>query len=138
MRVHLFPSRTQKLSSCAPTILGGRLPGKIGNANTRESGEILALIFYAWERWTAHLYPFGVPRYLPCRQSVCVSYRPRHTLHLPLTPPPAAGKLVAIPNTEVKLMCPCCGARRLSLVAKHLRPSSTAATRSGRCICRRF
>ena len=34
MRVHLFPSRTQKLSSSAPTILGGRLPGKIGNANT--------------------------------------------------------------------------------------------------------
>ena len=32
-RVHLFPSRTQKLSSFAPTILGGRLPGKIGNAN---------------------------------------------------------------------------------------------------------
>ena len=34
MRVHLFPSRTPKLSSFAPTILGGRLPGKIGNANT--------------------------------------------------------------------------------------------------------
>ena len=34
VRVHLFPSRTQKLSSLAPTILGGRLPGKIGNANT--------------------------------------------------------------------------------------------------------
>ena len=34
VRVHLFPSRTQKLSSHAPTILGGRLPGKIGNANT--------------------------------------------------------------------------------------------------------
>ena len=34
MRVHLFPFRTQKLSSFAPTILGGRLPGKIGNANT--------------------------------------------------------------------------------------------------------
>ena len=34
MWVHLFPSRTQKLSTSAPTILGGRLPGKIGNANT--------------------------------------------------------------------------------------------------------
>ena len=33
MWVHLFPSRTQKLSTSAPTILGGRLPGKIGNAN---------------------------------------------------------------------------------------------------------
>ena len=29
-RVHLFPFRTQKLSSAEPTILGGRLPGKIG------------------------------------------------------------------------------------------------------------
>src|SRR5699024_1587871 len=36
-RVHLFPFRTQKLSSLAPTILGGRLPGKIGNANTKST-----------------------------------------------------------------------------------------------------
>ena len=35
VRVHLFPSRTQKLSSSAPTILCGRLHGKIGNANTK-------------------------------------------------------------------------------------------------------
>ena len=31
--VHLFPSRTQKLSTHSPTILAGRLAGKIGNAN---------------------------------------------------------------------------------------------------------
>ena len=30
-RTHLYPSRTQKLSSPAPKILGGRLPGKIGH-----------------------------------------------------------------------------------------------------------
>ena len=29
-RPHLFPSRTQKLSSLAPMILGGKLPGKVG------------------------------------------------------------------------------------------------------------
>ena len=29
-RTHLFPSRTQKLSSLAPMILGGKLPGKVG------------------------------------------------------------------------------------------------------------
>ena len=29
-RSHLFPSRTQKLSSAAPMILGGKLPGKVG------------------------------------------------------------------------------------------------------------
>ena len=32
--VHLFPSRTQKLSTPSPTILCGWLHGKIGNANT--------------------------------------------------------------------------------------------------------
>ena len=31
VRFHLFPSRTQKLSSQTPKILGGRLPGKIGS-----------------------------------------------------------------------------------------------------------
>ena len=30
-RSHLYPSRTQKLSSPAPKILGGKLPGKIGH-----------------------------------------------------------------------------------------------------------
>ena len=35
VRVHLFPSRTQKLSSLAPTIVAGRLAVKIGNANTK-------------------------------------------------------------------------------------------------------
>ena len=30
MRVHPFPFRTRKLSSFVPTILGGKLPGKIG------------------------------------------------------------------------------------------------------------
>ena len=34
MWVHLFPSRTQKLSTCTPTIVAGRLAVKIGNANT--------------------------------------------------------------------------------------------------------
>src|SRR4029079_7067810 len=29
-RLHPFPSRTRKLSSPAPKILGGQLPGKIG------------------------------------------------------------------------------------------------------------
>ena len=32
--VHLFPSRTQKLSTCTPTIVAGQLAVKIGNANT--------------------------------------------------------------------------------------------------------
>ena len=30
LRVHLFPYRTQKLSSVVPKILGWRRPGKIG------------------------------------------------------------------------------------------------------------
>ena len=36
VRVHPFPSRTRKLSSHAPKILGWRRPGKIGNADTSE------------------------------------------------------------------------------------------------------
>ena len=35
-RVHPFPYRTRKLSSLAPKILGGRLPGKIGRCQHRE------------------------------------------------------------------------------------------------------
>ena len=52
MRVHLFPSRTQKLSSFAPTILGGRLPGKIGNANTSLTEKSVGLLLYpkVWEQ----------------------------------------------------------------------------------------
>ena len=45
-RVHLFPFRTQKLSSLAPTILGGRLPGKIGNANTKSTRRNLGAFFF--------------------------------------------------------------------------------------------
>ena len=45
-RVHLFPFRTQKLSSLAPTILGGRLPGKIGNANTESTRRNLGAFFF--------------------------------------------------------------------------------------------
>ena len=34
-RPHLFPSRTQKLSSLAPMILGGKLPGKVGRCRLK-------------------------------------------------------------------------------------------------------
>ena len=48
VRVHLFPFRTQKLSSFVPTILGGRLPGKIGNANTMKSQAKAWLFFFGF------------------------------------------------------------------------------------------
>ena len=35
LRTHLFPFRTQKLSSAVPKILGGKLPGKIGRRRHR-------------------------------------------------------------------------------------------------------
>ena len=35
LRIHLFPFRTQKLSSAVPKILGGELPGKIGRRRHR-------------------------------------------------------------------------------------------------------
>ena len=47
MRVHLFPSRTQKLSSSVPTILAGRLAGKIGYANIISEAVISLPRFFA-------------------------------------------------------------------------------------------
>ena len=48
VRVHLFPSRTQKLSSLAPTIVAGRLAVKIGNANINlhRNVEVFLLCYY--------------------------------------------------------------------------------------------
>ena len=39
-RRHLYPSRTQKLSSPALRILGGRLPGKVGRCRFERKGTI--------------------------------------------------------------------------------------------------
>ena len=48
MRFHLFPFRTQKLSSHTPTILGWQRPGKIGSRrDPKESLHRVALFFYA-------------------------------------------------------------------------------------------
>ena len=44
-RNHLYPSRTQKLSSLAPKILGGRLPGKIGRCRCDKKGIAFAIPF---------------------------------------------------------------------------------------------
>ena len=48
VRVHPFPSRTRKLSSPAPTILGWRRPGKIGSADTKRV-------------WSDQARPFDIP-----------------------------------------------------------------------------
>ena len=45
MWIHLFPSRTQKLSTCTPTIVAGWLAVKIGNANTKAASKCLRLSF---------------------------------------------------------------------------------------------
>ena len=37
LRIHLFPYRTQKLSSIAPMVLGGRLPGRVGRCRIENS-----------------------------------------------------------------------------------------------------
>ena len=55
VRVHLFPSRTQKLSSRVPTILGGRLPGKIGNANMKTTSyDVVFCYMYRFPPKTVH------------------------------------------------------------------------------------
>ena len=140
MRVHLFPSRTQKLSSSAPTILGGRLPGKIGNANTSLTEKSVGLLLYpkGWEQ---------VPPVSDCgarqkhRLTKQARFLPTAALAAPsLHPPPAAVGLATIPNTEVKLICNHNTWRAtlllrcpvLSLPTKRLPRSPTAATCSGR------
>lgn len=45
-RPHLFPSRTQKLSSFMPTILGWRRPGKIGLCQFDEGSEVIPQSFF--------------------------------------------------------------------------------------------
>ena len=59
-RSHLFPSRTQKLSSLAPMILGGKLPGKVGRCRFLLFFEIMLineparymtlLVSFFWEK----------------------------------------------------------------------------------------
>ena len=46
-RIHLYPSRTQKLSSSAPKILGGRLPGKIGHCRFWRKQAVYAACFFS-------------------------------------------------------------------------------------------
>ena len=57
-RVHPFPSRTRKLSSLLPTILGWRRPGKIGSANIEKTPNRVSFFFaqlwfarIAWDGW---------------------------------------------------------------------------------------
>lgn len=45
-RVHLYPYRTQKLSSIAPKILGGRLPGKIGLCQHKKEADTECICFF--------------------------------------------------------------------------------------------
>ena len=80
MRVHLFPYRTQKLSSCTPTILGGRLPGKIGNANTETSYESRRFFCADVNRWPGPPVSVCGARHLRRRRSAVLICRPLHTL----------------------------------------------------------
>ena len=62
-RVHPFPSRTRKLSSLLPTILGWRRPGKIGSANMERSHSrewLLFLLF--WRKGYSAGYPFWLDK----------------------------------------------------------------------------
>ena len=115
MRVHLFPSRTQKLSSCTPTILGGRLPGKIGNANTKPH-------YCRSEVFLCHCAPvtdvtgvaifYDYPRHCEERSDVAISQR-NPTGREPVDPPVS-----------------CCGARQKLRLTKQACFLLTAATHS--------
>ena len=55
-RVHPFPSRTRKLSSLLPTILGWRRPGKIGGCRIYKRVLLLSMIRsknkHSWMAWS--------------------------------------------------------------------------------------
>ena len=46
VRTHLYPYRTQKLSSQTPTIFGGRLPEKIGSCRLQEEPMHYCIVFF--------------------------------------------------------------------------------------------
>ena len=73
-RVHLFPFRTQKLSSAVAKILYGRLYGKIAQCWHRDGGwrKLLPLSLKKWRKLQTILYG-GVAQlgeHLPCKQGV--------------------------------------------------------------------
>ncbi len=132
MWVHLFPSRTQKLSTFAPTILGGRLPGKIGNANIKRVRRNPGSFFYVLCRRRCPHRPVlslrGAKRRgnLPKQGSMGTGGSTCFLLRCPagassdeadllladrchslrsLFPPLAALPSLPIPNTEVKHIC---------------------------------
>ncbi len=142
MRVHLFPSRTQKLSSSAPTILGGRLPGKIGNANTSLDRNVGAFFYLRKQGARPPVSCWGTPVCaLPPVRLRCTptpatrsgrffrhrrrSHRsPSRTQKLSSSATTILGGLpVAVPDTFLDF--------------ESLRQLSTAATRSAPFICRR-
>ena len=53
-RIHLFPSRTQKLSSHAPIILGGKLPGNVGRCRFVNLGCYLQPNYGPMVKWLRH------------------------------------------------------------------------------------
>ena len=69
-RVHLFPFRTQKLSSAVVKILYGRLYGKIAQCRHGEGKQKLPLI----EKKVKKANPYGgvaqLGEHLPCKQGV--------------------------------------------------------------------
>ena len=49
-RTHLFPSRTQKLSSSSPKVLGWRRPGRIGHCQNTKKLESASFPFFMFWR----------------------------------------------------------------------------------------
>ena len=104
MWVHLFPSRTQKLSTHTPTIVAGRLAVKIGNANIKKaSHESERLLIYTDMKMGPPVSVCGARQKRRLTKQACFLPTAAHT-YAPLHLPPAARGNAAIPNTEVKLM----------------------------------
>ncbi len=46
-RIHLFPSRTQKLSSSSPIVLGSQGPGRVGRSQLEKNHRVYILWFFS-------------------------------------------------------------------------------------------
>ena len=50
-RIHLFPYRTQKLSSLAPKVLSGRLLGRIGHRHISFNASVFRCVVFLYRFW---------------------------------------------------------------------------------------
>ena len=110
MRFHLFPSRTQKLSSLAPKILGWKRPGKIGQCQYK----LKCHLFARWHFSISIIISGGT--FYEGQIPFCASYSGiALTITLPITPRAASliRRRTFVPSVFI-------GSRAASILSKRI------------------